>query len=81
MEKTPFYTTVENQVRNDGSRGLLYDHFDDESRALSKFYTICAAAAISEIPYHAAFLIYDDGRMMQRIFDRRTDPEGEPGNA
>ena len=78
MDKTAFYTTVENQVRGDGSRGLLYDHFDDESRALSKFYTICAAAAISEIPYHAAFLIYDDGRMMQRIFDRRAEGVPEP---
>lgn len=71
------YTTIENQVREDGSKGLLYDHFDDENRALAKFYTICAAAALSGIPYHAAFLIYEDGSMMQRIFDRRVEPEAE----
>lgn len=65
------YTTIENQVRDDGSKGLLYDHYDDENQALAKFYTICAAAALSGIPYHAAFLIYEDGRTMQRIFDRR----------
>lgn len=29
MVKETFYTTIENQVRNDGSRGLLYDHFTE----------------------------------------------------
>jgi len=69
------FTTIENQVREDGSKGLLYDHYDNENQALAKFYTICAAAALSGIPYHAAFLIYDDGAVMQRIFDRRTEQQ------
>jgi len=73
MEK--LYTTVENQVREDGSKGLLYDHYDNENQALAKFYTICAAAALSGIPYHAAFLIYENGDVMQRIFDRRTEQQ------
>lgn len=73
MIKAPFYTTIENQVRNDGSKGVLYDHYENENQALAKFYTICAAAAVSEIPYHAAFLLYEDGRVMQRIFDRRVE--------
>ncbi len=77
MAHTALYTTVENQVREDGSKGLLYDHYDNESQALAKFYTICAAAALSGIPYHAAFLIYEDGAVMQRIFDRREDGETE----
>jgi len=71
------YTTIENQVREDGSKGLLYDHYDDENQALAKFYTICAAAALSGIPYHAAFLIYEDGAVMQRIFDRRNGGDDE----
>ena len=33
MVKETFYTTIENQVRSDGSRGLLYDHFTDENQA------------------------------------------------
>lgn len=53
--------------------------YDDENRAPAKFYTICAAAALSGIPYHAAFLIYEDGAVMQRIFDRRT-PEPSAQN-
>lgn len=70
------YTTLENQVRDDGSKGLLYDHFEDYNDAVAKFYTICAAAAVSEIPYHAAFILADDGRMMKsEIFDRRATEE------
>lgn len=79
MEKTTFYTTIENQVRTDGSKGLLYDHFDNVNAAYAKFYTILAAAAASEIPYHAGYLIRDDGIMIEgRVFDRRTtEPEEE----
>lgn len=73
MEKTVFYTTVENQVRTDGSRGLLYDHFDSYDAAIAKYFTICAAAAKSEIPYHSAHIIRDDGVMIEgRVFDRRN---------
>ncbi len=78
MNKTTFYTTVENQVREDGSRGLLYDHFDSLNDALAKYYTICAAAAVSEIPYHAAHLMSSEGfTVEQRVFDRRTDDPDE----
>ena len=67
-----FYTTIENQFRSDGSYGLLYDHFTDEAQALAKYYTICAAAALSEIPYHSATILQSDGRILrQEIFDRR----------
>ena len=38
MNKTAFYTTIENQVRNDGSKGLLYDHFENLNAALAKYY-------------------------------------------
>ena len=76
MEKKTFYTTVENQIRTDGSYGLLYDHFDDENAenaAYAKYYTILAAAAVSGIPYHAAYIIRDDGITIEgKVFDRRT---------
>lgn len=76
MIKTAFYTTIENQVRVDGSKGLLYDHFDDENQALAKYYTICAAAAVSEIPYHSAAIMRDDGIIIEgRVFDRRIEPD------
>ena len=73
MIKETFFTTIENQKREDGSFGLLYDHFTDENQAYAKYYTICAAAAVSSIPYHAAALIRDDGVTIEgKVFDRRT---------
>ena len=80
MLKTTFYTTIENQIREDGSKGLLYDHFEDESRAYAKYFTVCAAAAMSGIPYHSAHIIRSDGIMIEgKVFDRRSDePEPEP---
>lgn len=69
-----FYTTIENQLREDGTYGLLYDHFSDKNQALAKFFTICAAAATSGIPYHAAYLIDSNvGVIEQREWDRRTE--------
>lgn len=73
-----FYTTIENQERGDGSRGLLYDHFDDLNAALAKYYTVCAAAAVSAIPYHSAHILRDDGIMIEgRVFDRRDAQASE----
>lgn len=78
MQKTLVYTTIENQIRNDGSKGLLYDHFDDENLAYAKYFTVCAAAAVSDIPYHSAHIIRSDGIMIEgKVFDRRSD-EPEP---
>lgn len=78
MLKTTFYTTIENQIREDGSKGLLYDHFEDENRAYAKYFTVCAAAAMSGIPYHSAHIIRSDGIMIEgKVFDRRSD-EPEP---
>lgn len=85
-----FYTTIENQLRNDGSYGLLYDHFYEEDgqapaydRALAKFFTICAAASVSGIPYHEAVLLNSASGMMRReVWDRRANtPEPQPEEA
>lgn len=74
-----FYTTIENQLRENGSFGLLYDHFTDVNAAYAKLYTILAAAAVSGIPYHSAHLLRSDGIMIEgRVFDRRVVPDVEP---
>lgn len=79
-----FYTTIENQKRTDGSYGLLYDHFYEEEgkasaydRALAKFFTICAAAAVSGIPYHEAVLLNSSSGFMRREVWDRTNQSGE----
>lgn len=70
--KVLVYTTIENQFRGDGSKGVLYDHYDSYENALAKYYTICAAAATSNLPYHSAHILCSDGNMIkQEIFDRR----------
>ena len=82
-----FYTTLENQIRSDGSAGLLYDHFglDDTetdeqalNRAYAKLYTILAAAAVSAIPYHSGHIYRSDGLLIEgKVFDRRNAVESE----
>lgn len=73
-----FYTTIENQLRADGSCGLLYDHFTDLDAAMAKYFTVCAAAAVSKLPYHSAHLLQCDGVMLrQEIFDRRDNAPQE----
>lgn len=70
------YTTIENQQRNDGSWGLLYDHYTNEAQAYAKLYTILAAAAVSGIPYHSGHIMRSDGLILDgRVFDRRTAQE------
>lgn len=75
MDKITVYTTIENQIRGDGSKGLLYDHYTNYDSAMAKFFTVCAAAAVSEIPYHSAHVLRSDGVMIEsRVWDRRMDP-------
>lgn len=79
MARTVFYTTIENQIRPDGSRGLLFDHYDDLDAALAKLYTVLAAAAVSGIPYHSGHILRSDGILIEgRVFDRRPVEEPEP---
>lgn len=79
MDKVTIYTTLENQIREDGSLGLLYDHYTDINQAYAKLYTILAAAAVSGIPYHSGHIMRSDGIVIEgKVFDRRTVPEPEP---
>ena len=67
-----FYTTLENQLRSDGSFGLLYNHYTDLNQAYAKLYYILAAAATSGIPYHSGHIYRSDGILIDgRVFDRR----------
>ena len=72
-----FYTVLEKQLNN-GQAGTIATHYDSETAALAAFYTICAAAAVSTIEYHAAHIIRSDGVMTEgRVFDRRVAPTPE----
>lgn len=70
-----FWTVIENQKTANGSFGLIYNHYESESQALAKFFTICASASQSDIPYHSAHMLASDGRMVkQEIFERAIEP-------
>ena len=73
-----FYTVIEKQLNN-GIPGTLARHYDNETAALSAYFSICAAAAVSSIEYHSAHIIRSDGIMIEgRVFDRRVDPAPGP---
>lgn len=69
-----FWTVIEIQMTAGGAKACLttiYDAYDD---ALAKLYTILAAAAKSEIPYHAACILSNGITVTDgKVFDRRTE--------
>lgn len=73
-----FYTVIEKQLVN-GTPATIATHYDTETAALAAYFTICAAAAVSTIEYHAAHVIRSDGIMIEgRVFDRRVAPTPVP---
>ena len=76
--KSLFFTVIESQIAND-AHATLADVYEDYNSALAKLYTILAAAATSQIEYHAGFIVRSDGIMTDgRVFDRRPEPQPEP---
>lgn len=70
------YIVVELQTDASGAVGNIVTTYDEQPAAYSKYYSILAAAAISQIPKHAAVLMTSEGYLMEsRCFDR-TQPEG-----
>lgn len=68
-----FFTVVETQILTaNGSPAYLVNGYADINAAWSALYTVLAAAAVSTIPYHSAFMISSDGNVIDgRVFDRR----------
>lgn len=69
-----FWTVLEIQGNADGSKGVLATAYDDYEHALSAYYGVLSSAAISPIPYHAAYLIDSQrGVKKSEVFDRSVD--------
>lgn len=67
-----FYTVIEVQEMENGKRGVLATCHEGHEQALAKLYTVLAAAAVSALPYHAAWLLDSKGVTEEaRVFDRR----------
>lgn len=92
------YYIIEIQQYNDGSYGhIVHYAYDDDPRlarlkAESKYHEVLAAAAISELPSHAAIMFRADSLpLLNQCYthpkpepetetETETDPEEESGN-
>ena len=58
------YVVIEIQNYDDGTVGTLVNSYEDRDSAASKFHTILAAAAISQLPCHGATWLNVDGSLV-----------------
>ena len=70
------YLVIEIQKQANGTVGNIVRAFDDKGSALNKFFTVCAAAAISELPIHSVVCMTEDARILEReVFKVPEDVE------
>lgn len=55
------YIVIELQTDKEGSVGNIVSAYDTQEQAESKYHTILAAAAVSQVPVHAATLLTSEG--------------------
>lgn len=72
------YIVIEMQTNDAGTVGTLVWSFDTRNQAESKFHSVLSAAAISELPLHAASLLQSDGRLLDCRSYEHVEPEPEP---
>lgn len=71
------YIVIEMQT-NGTTTAVLNNAFTDRNLALQKYYTVLAAAAVSQVEVHTAILVDEFGNThYQDSFDRRLDSQGE----
>ena len=65
------FIVLEIQRTGEGPTAVLTSIYDDDSVALNKYYTILAAAAVSEVSRHGAIMMTVDGEILyQQMFVR-----------
>ena len=70
------YIILETQTYNDGTVGTLINSFSERNAAESKYHQVLAAAAISQLPRHCAFMLTDEGYTIKSEF--YTHEQAEP---
>ena len=77
-----FWLIIEEQIDANGNHGCITYQETNQNQAISRVHTMIASAAVSAIPYHAAYMISSNGFIVEgRVFDRRVptpEPEPEP---
>lgn len=67
------YIVIELQTMKDGSVANLVTQHATEDEAQSKYHTILAAAAVSELPVHGAVLMTNSGVTLEnRYYEREA---------
>ena len=61
----PKHIVIELQTNEDGTVGNLVYSFDTEDEAWSKWHAVMSAAALSDLPCHAAVYMRSDGTFVQ----------------
>ncbi len=58
------YIIIEMQTTNN-TTSILADAYADVNIAYQKYYTVLAAAAVSNVPIHTAMMVTDSGLLMK----------------
>lgn len=70
------FLVMELQVNNDGTVGNIVTSHSTFPEAQNKFYTVCAFAAISEVPMHSVIILDRTGVLIDRqSFEHIVDTE------
>ena len=55
------YVVIELQKNTDGAVANIVNAYETQAEAESKYHSILAAAAISELPCHSAIIVSEEG--------------------
>ena len=69
------YFVIEIQISQGGAGSNLVTQHATKNEALSKYHTILAYAAVSELPCHSAVVLDEEGRTIAREAFVRNMPE------
>ena len=67
-----FFVT-EIQINSDGTAGNITNSYSDSAMARNKYFTILAAAAVSDVPKHGAFLYTENGFIAHECFTHESN--------
>ena len=73
------FIVLEVQTNADGTIGIIPTAFDNEAQTQNKYHTVLAYAAVSDLPKHTAFILTDDGYVIEsRCYKHEVaEPEEE----
>lgn len=59
------YIVIEIQTAANGTVSTIVNDYSNSAQADSKFFSILASAALSNVPVHAATILTNEGRMVR----------------